>query len=137
MGNITASGTGVSLEVGKNCQKESSFNSTLVISVTDPRIYKLKYSNSKFGKACLAGTIVQVNNTTFNILAQNKDFNFQWQFIKNEDTDDYNISGNHTKKCEKNSLSISEQLKFNMDSLGKETKEKINSFEKNVLNKIK
>lgn len=130
MGNITASGSGVSLEVGKNCQKESSFNSTLVISIPDPRIYKLKYSNSKFGKACLAGTIVQINNTTFNILAQNKDFNFQWQFIKNEDTGDYNISGNHTKKCEKNSLAISEQLKFNMESLEKETKEKIYSFGK-------
>lgn len=130
MGNITASGAGDSLEVGKNCQKQSSFTSNLVLSILNPRLYKLKYNNSKFGNSCLAGTIVQINNTTFNILAQNKDFNFQWQFIKNEDTDNYDISGNHTRKNGANSLAISEIMKFNTESLGKEVKEKINSFGK-------
>lgn len=57
-------------------------------------IYKIKYNNSKYGKACLAGTI----DNSGVLLAQNKCFNFQWQVVENQDTDDSYILGNHTKK---------------------------------------
>ena len=71
-------------------------------------IYKIKYNNSKYGKACLAGT----QDDSGVILAQNKYFNFQWQFVLNEDTGDSYFFGNHTKKCEKNSLSTVEILRI-------------------------
>jgi len=95
MGNTVASGSGYSFEVGKNCEKISTFTSNVVLSFKALFIYKIAYNNSKYGKACLAGT------EDFNgiILAQNKNFNFQWEIIQNEDTEDSFIIGNHTKKC--------------------------------------
>jgi hypothetical protein len=104
MGNTVASGGGNSLEVGKNCEKLTEFTSDVVLTFKNLFIYKIAYNNSKYGKACLAGT--QDNSGV--ILAQNKYFNFQWQILQNEDTSDFFIFGNHTKKCEKNSLAIVE-----------------------------
>ena len=104
MGNTIASGGGYSYEVGKNCEKFTDFTSDVVLTFKDFFIYKIAYNNSKYGKACLAGT--QDYNGV--ILAQNKDFNFQWEILQNEDTDEFFIFGNHTKKCEKNSLAIVE-----------------------------
>lgn len=106
MGNTVASGSGNSLEVGKNCEKLSNFTSDIVLTFKSLYLYKIKYNNSKFGKACLAGT--QDNNGI--IIAQNKDFTFVWEFVENEDTGDVFIFGNHTKKCEKNSLALVEIL---------------------------
>jgi hypothetical protein len=104
MGNTVASGGGYSYEVGKNCEKFTDFTSDVVLTFKSLFIYKIAYNNSKYGKACLAGT------QTYNglILAQNKDFNFQWEIVQNEDTGEFFIFGNHTKKCEKNSLAIIE-----------------------------
>jgi hypothetical protein len=102
MGNTIASGGGYSYEVGKNCEKLTEFTSDVVLTFKSLFIYKIAYNNSKYGKACLAGTENRV------ILAQNKDFNFQWEVIENEDTGQVLIFGNHTKKCVKNSLAIIE-----------------------------
>ena len=104
MGNTIASGQGYSLEVGKNCEKITQFTSDVIITFKNFYIYKIAYNNSKYGKACLAGT--QDNSGV--ILAQNKDFNFQWEILQNEDTNEFFIFGNHTKKCDKNSLAIFE-----------------------------
>jgi hypothetical protein len=106
MGNTIASGLGYSYEVGKNCEKFTEFTSDVVITFKDFFIYKIAYNNSKYGKACLAGTL-DINEI---ILAQNKDFNFQWEVLQNEDTNEFFIFGNHTKKCEKNSLAIVEAM---------------------------
>lgn len=108
MGNTIASGDGLSFEVGKNCEKLSTFTSNVVLTFKNFFIYKITYNNSKFGKACLAGTV------TYNgiILAQNKEFNFQWEIVQNEDTEESYIIGNHTKKTVKNSLAIEEILKI-------------------------
>ena len=108
MGNTLASGSGTSFEVGKNCEKLSYFTSNIELIFMDLFIYKIKYNNSKYGKACLAGT----QDDSGVILAQNKYFNFQWQFVLNEDTGDSYFFGNHTKKCEKNSLSTVEILRI-------------------------
>jgi hypothetical protein len=106
MGNTVASGDGYSFEVGTNCKKFTEFTSDVVLTLEDLFIYKIAYNNSKYGKACLAGT------QTYNgiILAQNKHFNFQWEVLENEDTGEFFIFGNHTKKCEKNSLAIIEVM---------------------------
>jgi hypothetical protein len=104
MGNTVASGQGYSLEVGKNCEKFTQFTSDVVLTFKGLFIYKIAYNNSKYGKACLAGT----QDDSGVILAQNKDFNFQWQILQNEETSEFFIFGNHTKKCEKNSLAIFE-----------------------------
>ena len=104
MGNTVASGSGYSYQVGKNCEKFTEFTSDVVLTIKNLFIYKIAYNNSKYGKACLAGTENRV------ILAQNKDFNFQWEILQNEDTDEVFIFGNHTKKCEKNSLAIIEVM---------------------------
>ena len=108
MGNTVASGQGYSLEVGKNCEKFTNFTSDVVLTFKNLFIYKIEYNNSKYGKACLAAT--QTNNGV--ILAQNKNFNFQWEIIQNEDTGASFILGNHTKKCEKNSLAIFEAMEI-------------------------
>ena len=108
MGNTVASGQGYSLEVGKNCEKFTNFTSDVVLTFKNLFIYKIAYNNSKYGKACLAAT--QTNNGV--ILAQNKNFNFQWEIIQNEDTGASFILGNHTKKCEKNSLAIFEAMEI-------------------------
>ena len=108
MGNTVASGQGYSLEVGKNCEKFTQFTSDVVLTFKNFYIYKIAYNNSKYGKACLAGT--QDYNGV--ILAQNKDFNFQWEILQNEDTNDFFIFGNHTKKSEKNSLAIVEIMQI-------------------------
>ena len=108
MGNTLASGSGISYEVGKNCEKKNVFISNIELTFKDLFTYRIKYNNSKYGKACLAGT--QANNGV--ILAQNKYFNFQWQFVQNEDTGDSFYLGNHTKKCDKNSLAFVEILRI-------------------------
>lgn len=113
MGNTIASGGGNSLEVGKNCEKISEFTSDIVITFKNFYIYKIAYNNSKYGKACLAGT--EDNRKV--ILAQNKNFNFQWEVLQNEDTGEFYILGNHTKKCEKNSLAIVEIMQIEPDVL--------------------
>lgn len=104
MGNTIASGQGYLLEVGKNCEKITQFTSDVVITFKAFYIYKIAYNNSKFGKACLAGT--QTYSGTF--LAQNKDFNFQWEILQNEETNEFFIFGNHTKKSDKNSVAVFE-----------------------------
>jgi hypothetical protein len=106
MGNTVASGGGYSYQVGKNCEKFTEFTSDVVLTFKSFFIYKIVYNNSKYGKACLAGT--QDDNGI--ILAQNKDFNFQWEVLQDEDTDEFFIFGNHTKKSEKNSLAIVEVM---------------------------
>jgi hypothetical protein len=113
MGNTVASGGGNSLEVGKNCEKLSEFTSDIVLTFKDFYIYKIVYNNSKYGKSCLAGT---ADNREV-ILAQNKYFNFQWEVLQNEDTGEFYILGNHTKKCEKNSLAIVEIMQIEPDVL--------------------
>jgi hypothetical protein len=113
MGNTVASGGGNSLEVGKNCENLSEFTSDIVLTFKNLYIYKIAYNNSKYGKACLAGT--QDNREV--ILAQNKNFNFQWEVLQNEDTGEFYILGNHTKKCEKNSLAIVEIMQIEPDVL--------------------
>jgi len=122
MGNTVASGGGNSLEVGKNCEKLSEFTSDIVLTFKNIYIYKIAYNNSKYGKACLAGT--QDYNGV--ILAQNKDFNFQWEILQNEDTSEFFIFGNHTKKCEKNSLAIFEIMQIEPVVLA-ENKEKLSA----------
>ena len=104
MVSVIANGQGYSLEVGKNCEKITLFTSDVVITFKGLFIYKIAYNNSKYGKACLAGT----QDSSGVILAQNKDFNFQWEVVENEDTGQVFIFGNQTKKCEKNSLAIIE-----------------------------
>jgi hypothetical protein len=106
MGNTIASGQGYSYQVGKNCEKFTEFTSDVVLTFKSFFIYKIAYNNSKYGKACLAGT------QTYNgvILAQNKNFNFQWEILQDEDTGEFFIFGNHTKKCDKNSLAIVEVM---------------------------
>ena len=106
MGNTIASGQGYSYQVGKNCEKFTEFTSDVVLTFQSLFIYKIAYNNSKYGKACLAGT------QTYNgvILAQNKNFNFQWEILQDEDTGEFFIFGNHTKKCDKNSLAIVEVM---------------------------
>jgi hypothetical protein len=106
MGNTVASGKGESLEVGKNCEKISTFTSNIVLTPKTFFTSKIAYNNSKFGKACLAGT--QEYNVI--ILAQNKNFNFKWEIVEDEDSGELFIIGNHTKKCEKNSLAIFEVM---------------------------
>ena len=106
MGNTIASGGGNSYEVGKNCEKITDFTSNVVITFKSFYIYKIAYNNSKYGKACLAGT----EDDSGIIIAQNKDFNFQWQILQNEETGEFFIFGNHTKKSDKNSLAIVEVM---------------------------
>jgi len=113
MGNTVASGGGYSYEVGKNCEKYTEFTSDVILTFKSFYIYKIAYNNSKYGKACLAGT--QDYNGI--ILAQNKNFNFQWEVLQNEDTDEFFIFGNHTKKCEKNSLAIVEAMRIEPEVL--------------------
>ena len=73
-------------------------------------------------KACLAGT--QSYNGI--ILAENNDFNFQWEIIENEDTGDLYIFGNHTKKCDKNSLAIFEIMEID-PTIFQENKERLST----------
>lgn len=106
MGNTVASGQGYLLEVGKNCEKFTQFTSDVVLTFKNFYIYKIAYNNSKYGKACLAGT--QTHSGV--ILAQNKDFNFQWEILQNEDTNEFYIFGNHTKITDKNSVAVFEVM---------------------------
>jgi hypothetical protein len=129
MGNTVASGEGISYQVGKNCEKFTEFTSNVVLTFKDLFIYKIAYNNSKYGKACLAGT------ESFNgiILAQNKDFNFQWEILQNEDTDEFFIFGNHTKKCEKSSLAIFEIMLIEPSVLAA-NKEKFTAVSRKIKN---
>ena len=112
--NIVASGSGISYEVGKNCEKITKYTSNITAIFTNFFIYKIKYNNSKYGKFCLAGTL---DFKSVTILSQNKDFNFQWELIENEDSGEFFIFGNHTKKTEKNSLAIVEVLQIEPEAL--------------------
>jgi hypothetical protein len=122
MGNIVGSGRGESLEVGKNCEKISTFTSNIVLTPKTFFTDKIEYNNSKFGKACLAGTL----DIYGIILAQNKNFNFQWEILLNEDNEEVLIIGTHTKKCEKNSLAIFEVMEVEPTVLAA-NKEKISA----------
>ena len=122
MGNTLASGSGYSLEVGKNCEKLTKFTSNIVLTFKDFKIYKIQYNNSKYGKACLAGT----QNDSNVIYAQNQFYNFQWQLIQNQDTGENYYVGNHTRKGDKNSLAIFEILAIKPMILQAD-KEKINA----------
>jgi hypothetical protein len=108
MGNTVASGQGYSLEVGKNCEKFYEFKSDIVLTFKNLYITKIKYNNSKYGNACLAAT----QTIKGIILAQNKNFNYQWEITQNEDTGASFIIGNHTRRCEKNSLAIFEVMEI-------------------------
>ena len=118
MGNTIANGQGESLEVGKNCEKISTFKSNIILTPKTFFTSKITYNNSKYGKACLAATetfSIGAGTETFSggvILAQNKNFNFKWEIIRNEDNEQIFILGNHTKKCEKNSLAIFEAMEI-------------------------
>jgi hypothetical protein len=119
MGNTVASGNGISYQVGINCDEIKNFNCNIKLTFKDFLIYKITYNNTVYGKACLAGT-ENVNNV---ILAQNKNFNFQWQIVQNQDTGDFFIYGNHTKKCQKNSLAIVEIMQITPQVLAKNNSE--------------
>jgi hypothetical protein len=108
MGNTLASGSGTSLEVGKNYEQLYDFTSNVEFIFMGPFINKIKYNNSKYGNAYLAGTI----DNSGVLLAQNKCFNFQWKVVENQDTGDSFVLGNHTKKCDKNSIAIVEILRI-------------------------
>jgi hypothetical protein len=108
MGSTLASGGGYSFEVGKNCEKRTDFTSDVVITFKELYIYKISYNNSKYGKACLSAT---ENNNGY-LLAQNKDFNFQWNVVQIEETGEFFIFGNHTRKGDKNSLAIVEIMQI-------------------------
>ena len=109
MGDIIASGSGNYLIVGNNCQKIDFFSSDITVSeVSTFTLYKIIYNNSKFGKIYLAAT--RTKDNTF--IAQNKDFNFSWKIVQDEGSTEPYFLGSHTKRCEKNSLAISENLLF-------------------------
>jgi hypothetical protein len=129
MGNTIASGSGYSLEVGKNCEKLTEFTSDIIITFKNFYIYKIAYNNSKFGKACLAGT--QTFNGIF--LAQNKDFNFQWEILQNEDTGEFFVFGNHTKKCDKNSIALVESMNIE-PTFAQANKEKLTAIARKFKN---
>lgn len=113
MGNTVASGNGLSYQAGKNCNKQIPLTANIVLSVQNYLIFRITYNNSIYGQFVLAGTS-NINNV---ILAQNKYFNFQWQIVENTDTGQFFIFGNHTKKCEKNSLAIIEILEVTPEVL--------------------
>ena len=102
MGNTVASGGGYSYEVGKNCEKLTEFTSDVVLTFKNLFIYKIAYNNSKFGKACVAGT------QPGSIYAENKNFNFRWELVENEETGEVFVVGNHTKITDKNSVALFE-----------------------------
>ena len=122
MGNTIASGSGQVLEVGKNCQKLTPYTSDIIITFVSFYTYKISYNNSKYGKFCLAGT----QDRQDNILAQNKCFNFQWA-IYDDGSGNFVVMGNHTKKCEKNSIAFVEFM---------EIKPTIAQANKEILSKI-
>jgi hypothetical protein len=133
MGNTIASGSGYSLEVGKNCEKLSQYTSDIEITFKDLFIYKIAYNNSKFGKACLAGT------QTFSgeIHAENKYFNFQWNIFEDEETGDFFIVGNHTKDSEdNNSVALFEIMQVDPEVL-KANKSKFSEISKKIDKKSK
>ena len=63
------------LEVGKNCDKLTEYTSDIVITVKTISMFKIAYNNSKFGKACVAGTQTLGSGS---IYAENKNFNFAY-----------------------------------------------------------
>jgi hypothetical protein len=107
MGNTIASGDGYSYEVGKNCEKLTEFTSDIVITFKAISIFKIAYNNSKFGKACVAGT----QPLGGSIYAENKNFDFRWELLEDEETGDIFVIGNHTKKTDKNSVALFEIMK--------------------------
>ena len=126
MGNTIASGRGYLLEVGKNCEKVTQFTSDVIITFKGISIYKIAYNNSKFGKACLAGT----QDRQENIIAQNKYFNFQWN-VYQDDVGNFVIIGNHTKKCDKNSVALVEYMDV-LPAIAEANKEKLTAIAKQL-----
>jgi hypothetical protein len=136
MGNTIASGGGNSLEVGKNCEKLTQYTSDIVLTLLDSplldsQIYKIAYNNSKFGKACLAGT----QTPSGEVHAENKYFNFQWNLI---DIDgELFIFGNHTKDSEdNNSVALFEVMQVDPEVL-KANKSKFSAISKKIDKKSK
>ena len=116
MGEI-ASGRGYSLEVGKNCEKLTKYTSNIVLKLIvlekkDTHLWKISYNNSKFGKACVAGT----ETASGEIHAENKYFNFQWNIFIDERTGEFFVIGNHTKKSEDNKKSVALFESMTVDS---------------------
>jgi len=74
---------------------------------------KIAYNNSKFGKACVAGTQTESGE----IHAENKYFNFQWNIFIDEETGNFFIVGNHTKESEDNKKSVALFEVMAIDSL--------------------
>lgn len=126
MGNIIASGGGDSLKVGKNCEKLTNFTSDIVIEFSGIILYKVVYNNSLFGKACLAAT--EVPDASGSIVAQNKDYNYEWNFFQ-EDEETFLIVGNITKKCDKNSVAAWEILEVT-PTLEQSQKDKLKAVSK-------
>lgn len=108
MGNTIASGNGSSYQVGKNCEELKNFTCDIKLTIKDFLIYQIDYNNSIYGNAFVAGT----QNSNNIIFAQNKNFNFQWQITQNVDTGQFFILGNHTKKCQRNSLALIEVMQI-------------------------
>ena len=110
MVEIIASGSGYSLEVGKNCEKLTQYTSNIVfknilLENKGTFVWKIVYNNSKFGKACLAGTQQGIEFNTV-IYAENKNFDFRWEIYEDEETGNFFICGNHTKQFEDNKKSV-------------------------------
>lgn len=126
MGNAIASGTGQEFEVGKNCQKSTPYTSNIIITYVSLSTYKISYNNSKYGKVCLAGT----QDRQDNILAQNKYFNFQWA-VYDDGTGNFIVRGNHTKKCDKNSVALVEFMDVS-PSIAQENKEFLSKIAKKL-----
>ena len=127
MGNTVASGSGVYLEVGKNCEKLNQYTSNIVITFKDLFIYKIAYNNSKFGKACVAGT----ETLSGGIYAENKNFNFRWEVVEDEETGEFFIIGNHTKETDKNSVALFEIMQVDPEVL-KANKSKFSAISRKI-----
>jgi hypothetical protein len=136
MVEIIASGRGHYLEVGKNCEKLTKYTCNIVLKFIkedgeDTNLLKIAYNNSKFGKACLAGTQTESGE----IHAENKYFNFQWN-IFNIDGDSV-IYGNHTKDSEdNNSVALFEVMRVDPKVL-KANKSKFSEISKKIDKKSK
>ena len=127
MGNTIASGQGYSYQVGKNCEKFTEFTSDVVLTFQSLFIYKIAYNNSKFGKACLAGT----ETLSGGIYAENKNFNFRWEVVEDEETGEFFIIGNHTKETDKNSVALFEIMQVDPEVL-KANKSKFSAISRKI-----
>jgi hypothetical protein len=110
---VVGNGNGISYQVGINCEEIKNFTCNINLTIKDFLTYQIEYNNSVYGNSFLAAT-QNLNNTIF---SQNKYFNFQWQITQNIDTGEFRLIGNHTKKCQKNSLAIIEIIQITPEIL--------------------